>query len=219
MKMRTQNFFISHPRSGTQWTKRRIKAIQEWRGIVPGNRVTFSHFGYNPMTPRNPNKQRNVIGLNVTVLMRDPCALFASYYCFYNGQARKHRDRPEARSPVEFVLGDYGISRLCSFLNDVDRVVVQDAASKNNRINYLFYEDLFNVDRFAKMMLPIMDTGRALVGKEIEILSKHHTMDRNAQINKYRETLTREAIDIVRDGMRSGCRLAAYRKRYLEKGD
>lgn len=213
--MRAKNFFISFPRSGRQWTKRRIKAILSERGVEPNDKVTFSHFGYNPMTPRNPGFQKHIENLNVTVLLRDPRGLLASYFHFYNEQAAVEAGHTPAKNPMEFIRGDYGLSRLCAFLADVHNVVEKDKARKNVRVNYVFYEDLFDVQAVAAMLPAVMGFGKGLSDEEAHILDEHASTDRDGQISKYKRTLDARAIATINETMERDCALDVYRDRYL----
>lgn len=208
-------YVVGYPRSGSTWFKSRVYTICVSRNITREEKnqlINVQHFGYNPISNYNPDRQPRFSDIGVIVLLREAKSVLASHFILFDSKAKGSERNLASLDPAGFALGNFGVQRLCGFLNNVQEIIQDRSAEANIDISYVYYEDMFGPDRL-DVFADALKLGSGLMATERESLLS--SLDKQEQIDKYTLTFDAETAAKIDTYVDEHCKLDAYRERYL----
>jgi hypothetical protein len=211
------NYFISYPRSGAQWTQKRMRFFLEHfanikLGEIYDRSITYTHYGFTFFNPGTKALTRPSFTKNdkLFILFRDARKSIVSYFYYLRRRQPSLLEKICCSSPEDFVYGIYGVSRFNSYLNKIERY--RDLAAKTS---FIFYEDAMSLD-FIKLIPSIMEVDYNLSDEEANKIIEEFPFSLEESFSSHEKDA--EYLNYIQKYLLKNCFNLEYRDKYLVSG-
>jgi len=213
------NYLVTYPRSGTNWTLNRIKALlevdQNLKKLAKNCYVRHSHLGFRPGGALNGEKPSITIDAKARMFiqLRDARKVLVSNWYFIKSSEQIYKKRsnewPDMFSNIESHLrSSYAVDRFCQFLKRV-----KEFKNVAQARNFYYYEDIHS-HQFIYEIPKILGVDYEVTN---EIAAKAHERGNypDVQFGTDHSALSKETAEYIQSQLRERCVLEEYSERYL----
>jgi hypothetical protein len=214
------HWLITYPRSGTDWTRRRMKLLLKLfkqRGVLPpGVPIKNSHLGFNPPkgVDGTGNRRKHIKpNDHLHVLLRDGRkSVVSTFFFLYERICDRNREtfhRKYGKFDVNsYVRSGWGATRFVLYLNRL-----QEYKENGYSIDFRYYEDIGTREFIYE--IPSM-LGLTITPTEEEVERVYNEGKRIVNlVGADHSTLSLDSAKHIQETIEKGCRLQEYRDRYL----